>query len=157
MLQLMLAAEGYPPIYIAGYLKNNQQEYYDALAGVQLKEKWSEWVSFFASAVEESVKESIGTAVDLEAILKRWEGQLSGLRLRSDSAVNRLPKLLIGTPVVSARQVEIALGISFPAANNALARFEELGILTNQKNQLRNRIFVALEVIDLLNRSASDM
>lgn len=157
MLPLMLAAEGYPPIYIAGYLKSNQQEYYDALAGVQLKEKWSEWVSFFATAVEESVKESIYTAVGLEAILKHWEDQLSGLRLRSDAAVYRIPKLLIGTPVVSARQVEIALGISFPAANNALAKLEELGILTNQKSLQRNRIFVAQEVIELLNQSTSDL
>lgn len=157
MLPLMLAAEGYPPIYIAGFLKSNQQDYYDALAGVQLKEKWSEWVSFFATAVEESVKESIYTAVGLEAILKHWEDQLSGLRLRSDAAVYRIPKLLIGTPVVSARQVEIALGISFPAANNALAKLEELGILTNQKSLQRNRIFVAQEVIELLNQSTSDL
>jgi len=156
MLPLMLAAEGYPPIYIAGFLKSNQQEYYNALAGVQLKERWSEWVSFFASAVEESVKESISTAVELEAILTRWEDLLSVLRLRSDSAVNRLPKLLIGTPVVSARQVEIALGISFPAANNALAKLAAMGLLTNQKNQQRYRIFVAQEVIDVLNRDASD-
>ena len=156
MLPLMLASEGYPPIYIAGFLKSNQQEYYDALAGVQLKEKWSEWVSFFATAVEESVKESIDTAVELEAILTRWEGKVSGLRLRSDSVVNRLPKLLIGTPVVSARQVEVALGVSFPAANNALAKLADMGILTNQKSLQRNRIFVAQEVIDLLNRDASD-
>jgi Fic family protein len=119
---------------------------------MQLKEKWGEWVSFFATAVEESVNESIATAVELEAILKRWEGKVSELRLRSDSVVNRLPKPLIGTPVVSARQVEAALGVSYPAANNALAKLEELEFLINPKNQQRHRIFVAQEVIDLLNR-----
>ena len=40
LLPIMLAAEGYLPVYIAGYLKNNQQEYYDRLAGVQLREEW---------------------------------------------------------------------------------------------------------------------
>ena len=152
MLPLILAAEGYPPVYIAGFLKSNQQEYYDALAGVQLREKWSEWIRFFATAVEESVKGSINTAVELEAILKRWEGKVADLRLRSDSVVNRLPKLLIGTPVVSARQVETALGVSFPAANNALAKLEEIGLLANPKEQQRYRIFIAQEVIDLLNQ-----
>lgn len=49
LLPLMLAAEGYPPVYLAGYLKDNQREYYDALAGVQLRDKWSEWVQFFVS------------------------------------------------------------------------------------------------------------
>ena len=152
LLPLMLAAEGYPPVYVAGYLKSNQQEYYDTLAGVQLREKWPEWISFFATAVEESAQESITTAVELETLLTRWEGKISELRLRSDSVVNRLPKLLIGTPVVNARQVESALGVSFPAANNALGKLEEMGILVVPKGQQRNRLFVAQEVIDLLNR-----
>lgn len=151
LLPLMLAAEGYPPVYIAGFLKNNQQIYYDTLAGVQLKEKWSEWIRFFAVAVEESVKESISTANELEAILDRWRRMISGFRLRSDSAVNKLPDLLIGTPVVSARQVETILGVSFPAANNALARLEESGILVRTRGQQRNRTFVAQDVIKLLN------
>lgn len=153
ILPLMLAAEGYPPVYIAGFLKSNQQEYYDALAGVQLREKWADWVSFFATAVEESAKESINTAVELELILKRWKDKVSELRLRSDSVVNRLPELLIGTPVVTARQVEATLGVSFPAANNALAKLLEMGLLVNPKEQQRYRIFVAQEIIDLLNRT----
>jgi Fic family protein len=30
---LMMAAEGLPPLYLAGYLKANQDDYYDCLAG----------------------------------------------------------------------------------------------------------------------------
>ncbi|MBT1071190.1 Fic family protein [Pelotalea chapellei] len=33
LLPLMLDAEGYPPVYLSGYLKDNQREYYDTLAG----------------------------------------------------------------------------------------------------------------------------
>lgn len=151
LLPTMLAAEGYLPVYIAGYLKNNQQEYYDRLAGVQLREEWQPWVQFFASAVEESVKESIQTANALENLLRQWEARISALKVRSDAALYKLPQLLIGRPVVTARQVEAELGISFPAANNALARLEGLGILTNPQKQQRNRTFVAHEAIDILN------
>jgi Fic family protein len=153
MLPLMLAAEGYPPVYVAGFLKANQQEYYDGLAGVQLREEWEEWVRFFATAVEESCQTSIQTAVGLNEILGRWESTITGLRLRSDSAVNQLPKLLIGTPVVSVRQVVTGLGVSFPAANNALAKLVEMGILTIPQEQQRDRIFIAEEVLTLLDRS----
>jgi Fic family protein len=151
LLPVMLAAEGYPPVYIAGFLKTNQQAYYDGLAGVQLREEWSEWIRFFAVAVEESVKESIRTAAALEAILVEWEERIAALKLRSDSAVKRLPIFLIGTPVVSARHVQSALGISFPAANNALAKLQELGLLSNPKEQHRNRVFVAHDVVRILN------
>ena len=151
LLPIMLAAEGYLPVYIAGYLKNYQQEYYDRLAGVQLREEWQPWIQFFATAVEESVKESIHTASALENLLRRWEERIAELRIRSDSAVYRLPQLLIGRPVVTARQVEAELGVSFPAANNALIKLAEMGILYIPNDQQRNRTFVAYEAIDILN------
>ncbi len=152
LLPIMLAAEGQVPVYIAGYLKNNQQDYYDMLAGVQLKEQWRPWIQFFATAVEESAKESIQTASALDTLLQQWEERITTLRIRSDSAVYKLPKLLIGRPVVTARQVETELGISFPAANNALSKLEEMGIVTVPHEQQRNRIFVAHEAIEILNR-----
>ena len=155
LLPLMLAAEGYPPVYIAGYLKRHQQMYYDLLAGVQLKDQWPAWIQFFASAVESGAKESINTASALEKILGRWGTIVAELKLRSDSAVNRLPELLIGSPVVTARQVEKALGVSFPAASNALGKLADAGILT-QQGESRNRRFVASEVIELLNRSPEE-
>jgi len=151
LLPIMLAAEGYLPVYIAGYLKNYQQEYYDRLAGVQLREEWLPWIQFFATAVEESVKESIQTATALDNLLRQWETRIAVMKVRSDSAVNRLPQLLIGRPVVTARQVEAELGISFPAANNALIKLAEIGILNIPYEQQRNRTFVAHEAIDILN------
>jgi Fic family protein len=152
LLPLMLAAEGYPPVYIAGFLKQHQKTYYDMLAGVQLQDRWTEWVQFFATAVEESAKETIATASALMVLLGRWSELVSGLKLRSDSAAYRLPELLIGSPVVTARQVEKALGVSFPAANNALSKLVEAGVLTPHEQNQRNRRFVAPDVIEILNR-----
>jgi uncharacterized membrane protein len=59
---------------------------------------------------------------------------------------------MIGTPVLTAHKAKDALDISFPSASAALARFEEMGILTLQKKYRRNRVFIAQEVIDILNR-----
>jgi Fic family protein len=151
LLPIMLSAEGYLPVYIAGYLKNNQHEYYDTLAGVQLREEWHPWIKFFATAVEESAKESILTARALDTLLQQWEGRITASGVRSDSVVYKLPKLLIGRPVVTARHVESELGVSFPAANNALAKLEEMGIVTVSHKQQRNRTFVAHEAIEILN------
>jgi Fic family protein len=152
LLPLMLAAEGYPPIYLAGFLKARQQTYYDSLADVQLREKWIAWVKFFATGVEVSARESISTAEALLAILDRWNSEVAKLGLRSDSAVRRLPELLIGNPVVTANKIKDSLGISFPTANGALAKLVEKGILVQPAQQQRNRTFIAKEVIDLLNQ-----
>jgi Fic family protein len=151
LLPLMLAAEGYPPIYLAGFLKSNQNAYYDALANVQLQEKWSDWVTFFATGVEEAAHESMSTTKELLAILDRWRIAIDELGLRSGSAINQLPELLIANPVITVNQVKDALGITFPTANTALAKLKAMGILV-QTDRQRNRTFIAMEVITLLDR-----
>jgi Fic family protein len=154
LLPLMLAAEGYPPVYLAGYMKDNQREYYDALAGVQLKGKWSDWVRFFARGVESAAQESIRTGLALEKALARWTRAVAELGLRSHNVLHRLPELVVGTPVLTAHKVKDALDVSFPSASAALKKMEEMGILTRPNRYRRNRIFVATEVIDILNRPA---
>ena len=156
LLPLMLAAEGYPPIYLAGFLKSNQKAYYDALANVQLQEKWSDWVTFFATGVEEAAHESMITARELLAILERWQMAVNALGRRSDSVINRFPELLIANPVVTVKQVKDMLGITFPTANAALAKLKEMGILVQTERQ-RNRVFMAMEVITLLDKSIDDL
>ncbi len=154
LLPLMLAAEGYPPAYLAGYLKDNQQDYYDALAGVQLKDKWTEWVSFFALGVEAAARESIRTGIALEQVLTSWKQAVDGLGLRSHSVLHKFPELMIGTPVLTAHKAKDALDISFPSASAALIQLEKMGILTRPNKYRRNRVFVAKEIIDILNRPA---
>jgi Fic family protein len=152
LLPLMLAAEGYPPVYLAGFFKANQDMYYQTLATVQLKGEWTEWVRFVATGVETACRESVQIAKELMAIAGRWKDAISTLKLRADAAAHRLPDFLIGTPVVTVNQVSKGLGIAFPAANKALTQLQDLGIVEPLKDQKRNRTFLAREVIELLNR-----
>lgn len=147
LLPLMLAAEGYPPIYLAGYLKARQRDYYDGLLRVELQGDWSAWGRFFAQAVVASCEEAASAAQRLLALREGWRARVSGLR--SDAAARRLVEILIGYPVLSANQAKDHLGVSFPAANAALAQLVVLGIVT-EPTRRRNRVFVARDVIDLL-------
>ena len=148
---LMLAAENYPPIYLAGFLKSNQRSYYRALAEVQLQEKWTEWVAFFAEGVESSARESIDTAIDMLQITDGWKNQISRLGLRSDALLNRMPDYLLGNPVVTVNNIKDAMNVSFPSANAVVSKLEEIGILTQPEKQKRGRVFVATEIIGRLN------
>lgn len=154
LLPLILAAEGYPPVYLAGYMKDNQRDYYDALAGVQLKGKWSDWFRFFACGVEAAAQESIRTGLALEKVLEKWKRAVGELGLRSHNVLNRLPELMIGMPVLTAHKVKDALDVSFPSASTALKTMERMGTLNRPNRNRRNRVFVATEVIDILNRPA---
>lgn len=152
LLPLMLAAEGYPPVYLAGFLKANQDIYYETLGKVQLRGEWADWVKFLATGVDIACRESIGIAHELTAICVRWKETLASLKLRSDAAVYRLPDYLIGTPVVTVKKVAKDLDINFTAANRALEHLKELGIVKLLGEGSRDRVFGASEVLKLLSQ-----
>jgi Fic family protein len=152
LLPLMLSAAGYPPVYLAGFLKENQQEYYEALGAVQLRGEWVPWVRFLAEGVQVAARESIQTAERLTALLDQWKILIRTSNVRSDALPHRLPEYLIAHPVVTVRTIQEAFNTSFPTANAALSVMRENGIITPRTDRKRDRTFIATDVISILNR-----
>jgi Fic family protein len=151
LLPLLLAAEGLPPLYLSGSLLRARTEYYAALADVQLKGNWRPWLELLARAVVEACQDSIAIAVDLVALAERWEAQVQGYR--ADAAIRRLPRFLIGHPVLSVQQAAEGLGVSVAAANAALNNLLKTGIVSLVNERRWGRVFQAAEVLQRLDRA----
>ena len=149
IMPLMLQAEGYPPLYLSGYLLRYRRAYYDALANVQLRGGWDAWVTFLCEAVIRSAETAIAIAKDLNGIHDEWVDALTDLK--AHAAVRRFPRLLLGRPVLSVKNAADVLGISFVTANNAVKVLVDRGILTEPKGR-RNRIFYATRLLERLER-----
>jgi Fic family protein len=145
---LMMAAEGLPPLYLAGYLKAHQREYYDCLAGVQLRGLWTEWLAFFLAGIAEAAATEQQTGRSLLAIRQDWLGRTA--HLRADAAARRLLDILLGAPVQTVLSAQTALGTSLQAANNAMAALVDLGILREVTGRRWGRGFRAQAVLDVL-------
>ncbi|MGD0106094.1 MAG: hypothetical protein ABSC06_18950 [Rhodopila sp.] len=65
MPPLMMAAEGLPPLFFAGYLKAHQRAYYDGLAGAQLRGRWTDWLGFFLDGIAAAAATEQATAQNL--------------------------------------------------------------------------------------------
>lgn len=149
IMPLMLAATGYPPLYLSGYLLRHRHAYYEALAGVQLREEWAPWAAFLCRAVVHASATSIAISADLNAIHDRWLIDLADLR--SDAAAKKIPRLLLGRPVISVRQMAELLDTSFVTANKAADLLVTRGILSEPKGR-RNRVFHATEILKRLEQ-----
>lgn len=88
---------------------------------------------------------------ELDAIHDDWNSRITA---RSDSSVWPLTRLLGEQPAVTSNLVADRLDISIPAALNAISRLEETGILVKAKGEERNRAWVAVDVIAVLDRFA---
>jgi len=151
---LMLVAEGSQPVYLAGALMRARGDYNRLLAGVQLRGEWAPWVAFFAECVIDGCSESIRLAKELLALREGWLGRLS--RVRSHATARSLADELLGQPVVTAPLMARRLGVSYRVANGAVQTLVQRGILTQRGDQRRNRVFVASEVIEIIDRPPPD-
>lgn len=115
------------------------------------------WVARFAAATSRAVSDAQAfesTARDLEVV---WRERAAPVR--ANSALDLLLSELPGTPLLTASSAADLLQRSLPAANNAVNRLVEVGVLSQVNVGRRNRAFEAPEVIeaftDLERRLAS--
>jgi Fic family protein len=144
----MMAAEGLPPLYLAGYLKTHQRAYYELLAGVQLRGRWTAWLAFFLDGIAAAALTEKATAEGLLEVRRDWQDRTA--HMRSDAAAHRLLDLLLGAPVQTVASAQEALGISPQAANTGIAALLQLGILREATGRRWGRSFQAHEVLAIL-------
>ncbi|MCE7033499.1 Fic family protein [Lysobacter sp. GX 14042] len=152
LLSLLPVAHGYPPLYLSSDLRAAKAEYYSALACLQVRGDWAPWLVLLCEAIVRACEDTISVATDLNALVSKWEAELSGRQYRSDSATARLPRLLVGRPIVSVRQVAENLSISKQAANVALGNLVDAGILSRGAPQGQRQVFQASDAVQRLER-----
>jgi Fic family protein len=151
LMPLILAAEGYPPLYVSGALLRNRTGYYHALNQVQLRGDWSPWITLASRAVVESARDAIAIALDFDAMLACWHERL--VSFRSDAVARRLAPMLLGHPVVDAARVAQLMDVSDRSARTGIDALVEHGILSLQGERKRNRVWEVRALIDRLNRA----
>ena len=89
---------------------------------------------------------------DLESVQAEWRGRI---RARQDSAAHRLVGILLRQPVIGAAAVAAQLGISTVNAQVAIDRLVDAGVLTQITDGRRNRIWLAKDVVRVLDEFAA--
>lgn len=150
LLPLMLKAAGQPPIHLATFLKVRQRDYYDALWQAQTRLDWAPWMTLFLECTIASCRHTVQLFSALRALQTLWCDRLNKAGKRRHATVWKLTDLLLGQPVVNVNIVAERLGVSFPAANAAIADLVALDILRPASDQRRHRIFHAHAVMNAL-------
>jgi Fic family protein len=104
------------------------------------------WIAHFAAACTRATADAAAferRARDLEA---HWRQRLEPIR--ANSATDLLLRALPGAPVLTVSGAARLTGRSFRAANEAVARLAEAGVLVQIRAGRRNRAFEAPDVID---------
>lgn len=104
------------------------------------------WVARCAAACARAAEDASGFEARALELEQQWRNALAPVR--TDSALDRLLHRLVGAPILSVSTAAALTGRSFPAANAAVHRLTEKGILRQVTVGRRNRAFESPEAIN---------
>lgn len=140
-----------PLMYLSGYLKQHQAEYYLRLSAIRSDGDWEGWVSFFLEGVATASAQAERSIIDVASLITTDRKRL----LESPKAgpiSYRLFELLPMMPRFSVEHVRQRLETTFPTASAAVKLLADLGILAELTGQKKNRVYSYQAYVDLLSR-----
>jgi Fic family protein len=138
-----------PLVYLSGYLKQHQAEYYRRLSAVRTDGDWEGWVAFFLDGVETAAASAERGIVAVASLVAADRRRLLAAP-RVGAVGLRLFELLPLMPRFTIEQVRRKLATTFPTATAAVKLLEELGIVTELTGQKKNRCFSYAAYVELL-------
>jgi Fic family protein len=140
-----------PLLYVSGYLKQHQAEYYRWLTAVRTDGDWEGWISFFLEGLEVAAQDAERSVIAVATLVAADRRRLLA-HAKAGPASYRLFEQLPLMPRFTVAQAQEKLGTSFPTANAAVGLLEELGIVKELTGQRANRVYSYQAYVELLTR-----
>ena len=140
-----------PLMYLSGYLKQHQYEYYRLLSNIRLEGDWEAWIVFFLEGVIAAAAEAERSIISVASLVSTDRRRLLASD-RAGPASYRLFEMLPVMPRFNVDHVCRKLGTTFPTASAAIQTLETLGIVTEMTGQKSNRTYGYSAYIRLLTR-----
>ncbi len=140
-----------PLMYLSGYLKAHQLEYYRRLSEIRTEGDWESWIRFFLEGVASAAAEAERNVVGLASLVTEDRQRMLGVGKVSTVAV-RLFEMLPTMPRFTVEHVRQQLDTTFPTASAAVKTLEELGIVVETTGQKKNRFFSYQRYVEFLDR-----
>ncbi len=142
-----------PTLYVSDFFEKHRSQYFDALSQVRESNNIEHWIRFFLTGVSETAKNGKETFEKIIILRKKYEDildtRLSGTRLKS---ARELLTKLFSKPIVTIRDVEDLMGVTFQTASVMAKEFEEAGLFKEKTGLSKNRIYYLQEYLKLFNR-----
>ena len=140
-----------PLMYLSGYLKQHQGEYYRRLSAIRSHGDWEAWVQFFLEGVASAASQAEGNIIQTASLIAADRKHL--LQQPKASPLSyRLFELLPMMPRFTAEHVRQQLQTTFPTASAAIRSLQDTGIVTELTGQKKNRIYSYQAYVELLSR-----
>lgn len=138
-----------PVLNLSPWFEQRRREYQDSLLQTSMTGDFDAWIRFFCTAVEVQARQAVEK---IDALLDWKDAALTKLRERKVRGVaTAVVEELIGYPMLTPTSASQRYGVSYPAANTAIQRLADLGILRERTGRRYGRVYAAQDVLRIIN------
>ena len=141
-----------PLLYLSSYLERNKDAYVDHLLNVSRTGEWEPWLAFFLEGVAIQARTAIDRSNELlnfrDECKSRW------IKRSNSTLILQLIDLLFERPAVTISGVAEKFAVTFRAAQMNVEKLVSEGTLVEVTGKDRNRIYLARDIIRIVNKDA---
>jgi Fic family protein len=142
-----------PMLYLSAFFERRRTEYVDRLLRVSTDGEWKAWVLFFLEGIRVQSDDAV---VRSDQLVRLHESYRSRYQDRRTARMVQTIDLLFARPALSATRLARELHITYRSANAIIQTLVRDDILEEVTGQTRNRVFGAMEILDILVRDLPD-
>lgn len=151
LITLLLCTENLLPqplLYLSAFFERHRKEYYDRLLDVSQQGNWKDWVGFFLRGISSQSRDAIRRS---DLLLQLWQKYRSDLQAaRASALLLQLVDELFAFPAINNTIAAQKLSVTPRSAQLNIEKLLSAGILREATGKQRNRIYVAPEIISIV-------
>jgi Fic family protein len=151
LIPLVLCEARYLPqplLYLSAYFERNREAYADHLLRVSQTGAWSDWIRFFLEGVAEQSRDAVRRSQRLLDLQQEYHGKLQ--TARASALLLKLVDKLFAFPALTISHARKELDVTYPSAKRNMQKLVEAGILEAVNGRRRNRVYIAPEIISII-------
>ncbi len=153
LITLLLSVWGLlpqPVLYLSAFFERHRSEYYDRLLAVSRRAEWDVWIEYFLAGVCSQAQDARDRSKRLLDLRETYRDRLQSAR--ASTLLLRLVDELFAAPAVTIPRAAAVLDVTHRAAQLNVDKLVGAGVLHEASGRRRNRIFVAREIVAILEQ-----
>lgn len=132
-----------PILYPSYYFKKHHLEYYQRLDRVRTQGDFEGWIAYYLRAIRDSSLDAYRQAKEIEHLendlkaLIQTDPKFSKMRETALSGLN----ILFQMPIMGIKEMSLGIGKAYNTAHNIIMHFMDLGIVSENNDQKRNKLY----------------
>ncbi|MBU0459456.1 MAG: Fic family protein [Nanoarchaeota archaeon] len=137
-----------PLLYLSGFFEANKREYASLLLKTNKEGNFDEWLDFFLEAITVQAEDALQRATKIQELREEYR-KITQDKFQTSALAKLIDELFVN-PYITITNAERLLKVTYPTAKRLIEILTQLEILKLASKQERNKVYIAHEILRIM-------